>query len=123
MKTIELDGTTYVLVPREAWEKLARGDVQMPELPPADEDGNRDAIAFARASIARTLIRDRVAAGLSQTELARHAGIARESLNRIEKAKVTPDEKTVARLEGAIKKAMTRRPVRHVPASRRKAPR
>jgi ribosome-binding protein aMBF1 (putative translation factor) len=121
MKTIELDGATYVLVPKEAWAKLARGEVRMPELPPADEAGNRDAIAFARVSIARTLIRDRVAAGLSQAELARRAGMARESLNRIERARVTPDEKTAARLESAIKQATTLRPARRAPVSRRKA--
>lgn len=106
MKTITRGGTVYVLVPQDAWDKLARGDVTLPALPPADADGTRDAIAFARASIARTLIRDRVAAGLSQAELARLVGMDRATLNRIEKARVTPNEATVARIEKAMRKAV-----------------
>lgn len=111
MKTMELEGTTYVLVPQEAWDKLSRGEVEMPQLPPADPNGNRDAIGYARAAIARGIIRDRVAAGLSQAELARLAGMDRATLNRIEKAKVTPDVKTVGRIDKAIRKASPKKAI------------
>jgi len=104
METIEKNGTVFVLVPQDAWNKLARGDVMLPELPPADADGSRDALEFARVSIARTIIRDRVAAGLSQAKLAELAGITRQVLNRIERARVTPDVATVDRLDKAMKR-------------------
>jgi len=45
--------------------------------PPADALGNRPAVAFARVSIARSIIAERKAAGLSQQELARRAGVRR----------------------------------------------
>lgn len=90
--------------PQDGWNRLARGDVMFPELPPADADGSRDALEFARVSIARTIIRDRVAAGLSQAKLAELAGVTRQVLNRIERAKVTPDAATVDRLDKAMKR-------------------
>ena len=107
METIEKNGTVFVLVPEAAWDKLARGDVTMPELPPADAEGNRDALAYARVSIARTIIRDRVAAGLSQARLAELAGITRQVLNRIEHARVTPDGTTITKIDKAINRAMS----------------
>jgi len=70
--------------------------------PPADADGNMDALEFARATIARGIIRDRIAAGLSQAELARQAGIQPAVLNRIEKAKVVPDESTTRKIDFAF---------------------
>jgi DNA-binding XRE family transcriptional regulator len=102
-----------MLVPRDAWEQLVSGTVSIPELPPADGLGNRDAIAFARVSIARHIIRDRIAAGLSQARLAKLAGMDPATLNRIEKAKVTPDEATVAKLEKAIRGAASKAPNRN----------
>jgi ribosome-binding protein aMBF1 (putative translation factor) len=115
VETIEKNGTVFVLVPEAAWNKLARGDVTMPELPPADAEGNRDALAYARVSIARTIIRDRIAAGLSQARLAELAGITRQVLNRIEHARVTPDGATVAKIDRAIKKtSRARRQGAHV---------
>jgi ribosome-binding protein aMBF1 (putative translation factor) len=67
-------------------------------------NGNYDAIAHARASVARKLIRDRRAAGLSQAELARRAGIRVETLNRIEKLKLTPSVATVGKLDRTMSK-------------------
>lgn len=75
----------------------------MPEMPEADADGNVDALEFARATIARGIIRDRIAAGLSQAELARRAGIQPAVLNRIEKAKVVPDESTMKKIDAGLR--------------------
>lgn len=105
METIQKNGKTYALVPLGAWQKLLAGDVKMPALPKADANGDRPALPFMRAIIARGIIRDRVAAGLSQAELARRAGMEPATLNRIEKAKVTPDQATVARIDKALKTA------------------
>jgi len=105
MDTIEKNGTTYVLVPREAWQKIASGEIVMPELPEADAAGNRPALEFMRVVIARGIIRDRLAKGWSQAELARQSGVRVEIVNRIEKARVTADETTLKRLDKALKAA------------------
>jgi len=107
--TIKRGRHTYALVPLAAWEKISTGQVTMPAMPPVDAQGRMDAVAFARVSIARGIIRDRTAAGLSQAELARRAGIDSATLNRIEKAKVTPDESTVRKIDRAIGATMKRR--------------
>ena len=113
METVTRKGKKFVLVPAEQWERLASGAVAMPRLPQADEAGNRPAVAFARAAIARGIIRDRTAAGWSQAELARRAGLRVETLNRIERAKVTPDTATIAKIDRALRtgKPTRRRPV------------
>jgi transcriptional regulator with XRE-family HTH domain len=43
--------------------------------------------------------------GLSQAEVARRAGIRPETLNRIEKAKVTADTATVTKISRVLDKA------------------
>lgn len=106
MKTIVEKGHKYVLVPVEAWTRIASGVVAMPPLPPADAGGNVDALEFARATIARGIIRDRVAAGLSQAELARRARLQPAVLNRIEKGKVIPDQSTVRKIDAALAGSM-----------------
>lgn len=105
METIEKNGRVFVLVPQEAWSKIAAGEMRMPEMPPADENGNRPALQAARVLIARGIIRDRVALGWSQAELARKSRLNVETLNRIERAKVMPDEATIKRIDKAIKAA------------------
>jgi transcriptional regulator with XRE-family HTH domain len=60
-------------------------------------------VEYARASLARKLIRDRVAAGLSQRELATMAGVRVETLCRIETGKHTPSVPTVDKLDRALK--------------------
>ena len=65
-------------------------------------NGNFDAVAFARASLARKLILDRRASGLSQAELARRAGVRVETLNRVERGKTTPDFRTIRKLVLAL---------------------
>lgn len=42
---------------------------------------------------------------MSQAEVARRAGIRAETLNRIEKAKVTADTSTVAKIDRVLEKA------------------
>ena len=61
LKTVTEKGHTFVMVPGEAWLKIASGTAAMPQLPPTDADGNMDALEFARATIARGIIRDRIA--------------------------------------------------------------
>ena len=105
METLEKNGTVFVLVPQDAWNKIASSDLNMPEMPPADDEGCRPALEAARVLIARGIIRDRTAIGWSQAELSRNSGVAVATLNRIERAKVTPDQATLKKLDRAIKRA------------------
>ena len=54
------------------------------------------------------MIEEREALGWSQAELARKSGIRVETVNRIERAKVTADETTVLKLTKAMKRAARR---------------
>ena len=56
MQTIHRNGKRFVLVPFDDYQRLTAA---LPPLPPAAADGSRDAIEFARASIARWLILER----------------------------------------------------------------
>src|SRR3954452_20741628 len=100
-------GKTYVVIPQSDYRRLidaARRVESMPELPPEAADGTMPALEFARASIARGIIRDRRALAWSQAELARRAGIRVETLNKIERAKVTPDAATLNKIDAAIRR-------------------
>ena len=107
--TLKVKGERFVIVPEAEYERLIsrgrpRDETHLPSLPKPLPSGNYDAVAYARASLARKLIRDRRTAGLSQAELARRAGIRVETLNRIEKLKVTPSIATVERIDRALSK-------------------
>lgn len=110
--TINLQGKRFVIVPEKEYAALRRragvmGDVDMPELPEALPSGNYPAVAAMRVGLARKLIKRRWAAGLAQAEVARRAGIRAETLNRIEKAKVTADTATVAKIIHVLEAAGT----------------
>lgn len=84
----------------------------MPPLPEPDAEGNVPAVAYAQASIARQIITERTALGLSQAELARRAGIRIETLNRIEKAKVVADTATIVKIDAVLHPIAKRRTAR-----------
>jgi DNA-binding XRE family transcriptional regulator len=102
-QTLRIAGKEFVIVNKADFDRLTRraaviDDVTWPALPPAAADGTLPALKAGRALLARKLIRRRWAVGLTQAEVARRAGIRPESLNRIEKAKVTADTVTVAKI-------------------------
>ncbi len=108
--TIQLGGKRFVIVPEEEYDRLRErdaviGDVDLPQLPARLPSGNYPAVQALRVGLARKLIKRRWAVGLSQAEVARRAGIRPESLNRIEKAKVTADTATVAKIVRVLEKA------------------
>jgi len=76
-----------------------------PPFPASNSRGNYPAIATTDALIAQGLVRDRQAAGLTQTELARRAGIRVETLNRAERGAVIPDVRTLRKIERALQAA------------------
>jgi ribosome-binding protein aMBF1 (putative translation factor) len=72
-----------------------------------DADGNYPAVDYARASLARKIIRDRTAVGLSQRQLALKAGVRVETLCRIETGKHTPSVATIEKLDRELKRVST----------------
>ncbi len=105
-----MNGKRYVLVPEDEYELLrlrpvGRDDAALPPLPEIGPDGTYPAIEHAMVTLARKLILDRRRVGLSQVELARRAGIRVETLNRIERAKVSPSVRTVEKIDRALREA------------------
>ena len=76
-----------------------------PTLPLVDPDGTSNAIDFARASIARSLIADRRTAGLSQQQLPKLAHVRQETISRIESGKHTATVRVIDKLDKAIRRA------------------
>jgi hypothetical protein len=108
----------FVLVPQDAWNRIASSDLHMPEMPPADAEGCRPALEAARVLIARGIIRDRTAIGWSQAELSRKSRVPVATLNRIERARVTPDQSTLKKLDKAMSQA--HKPARKTPVVARR---
>jgi DNA-binding XRE family transcriptional regulator len=115
-QVVKVKGKPFVLIePGElrqlerlaAQASVAQGD--LPALPPADAEGNRPAVPFARASIARSIIADRQALGLTQKSLARLAGIRQETLSRLESGKHSPTLRTVEKIDRALARAAKRK--------------
>jgi len=106
-QTIVVDGKPYVLLPRDEYERLTTlaKAADLPPFPGPDAEGNYPAVEYARASLARKIIRDRVAAGLTQRKLAELAGVSFEHLCRLETGKHTPSVPTIDKLDRALKQA------------------
>lgn len=111
-QVVSVKGKRYVMVEERELRRLeklaakaAAADSRLPEYSRADADGNRPAVEFARVSIARTIIKERRAAGLSQDELARRAGVRQETISRLESGKHSPTVRTVEKIERALRLA------------------
>jgi DNA-binding XRE family transcriptional regulator len=109
---VKIKGKRYALVePTELrrLEKIAALHEELPSYPPADAEGKRPALESATVSIARTIIRQRKAAGLTQEELARRAGVRQETICRLESGKYSPTVRTIDKIDRALQKAANRR--------------
>lgn len=107
MQAIELEGRSYVIVPRDQYDRLVMlsESIEMPALPDPDRNGNYPAVEYARVSLARKLLKGRVALGLSRQELADLAGLKFETVNRIESGTVTPSGASIEKIDSALKAA------------------
>ena len=110
VQTLNLAGKSFVVLEQDEYERLralehgAEGN-ELPPWPPADSRGNRPALDFVRVSIARDIITERRALGLTQEELARMAGVRQETLCRLETGKHSPNVRTVDKIDHALKQA------------------
>jgi len=111
-QTIHMNGEAFVVVARDEYDRLVTlaKAAELPPLPAPDRDGNYPAVEYARASLARKIIRERVAAGLSQKELARLAGVRGETLCRIETGTRTPSLETIEKIDRVLRRALSARP-------------
>jgi DNA-binding XRE family transcriptional regulator len=98
----------------QAGQSVPLAGDDLPALPAADKDGRFPALDYARISLARDLIRDRRAAGLTQAELAKLAQTRQETISRIESGKVSASTKLVDKIDRVLQSAIKAR-------SRRKA--
>lgn len=121
--TLTLEGARYVVLPESEYQRLraAAGEAE-PSLPPADAEGNRPAVESLRVLLAQKLLRRRRAAGLTQTELARRAGVRVETVNRLERGKHSPSVGTVERIVEALDAAEGRSETTGSPAARGRRP-
>jgi ribosome-binding protein aMBF1 (putative translation factor) len=107
-QTVEIRGKRFVMIEEAELRRLERraGRVEhpLPPLPSADAKGNRPALDYIRASIARDIIRERRSLGLSQDRLAKMAGLRQETLSRLESGKHSPTVRTVEKIERALKR-------------------
>ena len=108
--TFTMNGKRFVVLPEVEYLRLRqpkRGKVAgeewgLPPLPAKLPSGNYPAVEYARAVTARDLILSRRRIGLSQSELARRAGVRVETLNTIERARVTASTAVMERLDSAL---------------------
>ncbi|MGC9260148.1 MAG: helix-turn-helix transcriptional regulator [Phycisphaerae bacterium] len=111
VQTIELDGRRRVIIDEPDYLKLLeragvpKREFNMPELPGKLPGGGYPALEYAKASLARKIIRTRRRMGLSQVDLARRAAIPAETLCRIEKARYNTTIAMAERIDQALKAA------------------
>jgi ribosome-binding protein aMBF1 (putative translation factor) len=105
---IEVEGKRCVVIEeaelRRLERKAGKTELALPPLPPADAKGNRPALDYIRASIARDIIKERQALGLTQEQLATLAGLRQETLSRLESGKHSPTVRTVEKIDRALKR-------------------
>ena len=109
LQRIEVAGKRFVLLEEPVYERLCReagqavrDDDVLPPLPSPDAKGRFPAVEYTRIFLARNLIRDRKAAGLSQEGLAELAGVRQETISRLETGKHTASPRTIEKLDKAI---------------------
>ena len=104
--TITRHGKKFALVPMDAYRRfMAETSTDLPDYPPLDADGTRNALDSIRISIARRLIQDRTSARLTQQKLAKLAGVRQETISRIESGKHTATMRVIRKLDKALRTA------------------
>jgi len=86
LQRMKIEGKRCVAIEESEFRRLERlarraEHAPLPQFPPADAKGNVPAFRYMQASIARDIIKERRALGLSQLQLAELAGLRQETLS------------------------------------------
>lgn len=106
IRKVTMSGRAYVMVPLKQWEALVGGasvrDAAASRriLPLRDESYT---IQDVRVSLANKMAARRKAAGMTQQQLAKRAGVRVETISRLESALHMPGARTFEKLERAFK--------------------
>jgi DNA-binding XRE family transcriptional regulator len=105
VQTLTISGKRFALLSMRDFETLQKRAAaqSLPKLPDPLPNGNYPAPETLRIIYSRKLIQERESAGLSQSELARRAGLRPETINRLEKGRHSPDTATVAKITKALR--------------------
>ena len=117
MQHIQVAGHRFVLIEETEYDRLCAragevvplNDDDLPPLPEPDKNGQFPALEYARVSLARDILRDRRAAGLTQQELADLAGTRQETISRIESGKYTASVKLIDKIDRVLQSALKAR--------------
>jgi len=104
LQTIEVKGERFVLVPEKEYRRMEG----VPALPEPAADGTVDAIAYARASVARDLILARRKAGMTQAQLAKSAKVRQETISRLESGLQTITEATMRKVWRVLERSSSK---------------
>jgi ribosome-binding protein aMBF1 (putative translation factor) len=113
LQKMQIGGKRCVAIEETEFRRLERlakraEKTPLPQFPPADIKGNVPALEYMQVSIARNIIKERRALGLSQEQLAKMAGLRQETLSRLESGKHSPTVRTVEKIERALQRAKSR---------------
>jgi DNA-binding XRE family transcriptional regulator len=101
-RIVSIEGKELVILSRAEFDILMEKAGVMPRLPKPAKDGSVPAIEFARADIAREIVRRRIAAGMTQQELAKRVGVRPETISRLEAGKHIPRTETIERIDRTL---------------------
>ena len=101
-RMVNIEGKELVILSRAEFDDLMEKAGVIPPLPKAAKDGSVPAVEYARADIAREVVRRRIAAGMTQQELARRVGVRAETISRLEGGKNLPRNETMERIDRAL---------------------
>jgi ribosome-binding protein aMBF1 (putative translation factor) len=106
---LTIGGKRVVVLEEADYERLLRqADVWEPPMPRMNSEGNYPASEAMAVSVARDILRARRRLGMSQSELARRAGVHLGTLDRIERARMKPNSKTIDKIDEVLTKAEKR---------------
>ena len=118
LQKMKIEGKRCVAIEESEFRRLERlakraENPLLPRFPPADAKGNVPAFEYMQVSLARDIIKERRALGLSQLQLAELAGLRQETISRLESGKHSPTVRTVDKIDQALKRYAKSKSKRH----------